>query len=203
MTLSRREIGRGRGASGAGWPGALALAGWGLVIGGGHELFLPGFCGPADYPSFDWWRLEWLLLLNPPLGLAMAWGVMLLAMMPPLLPAGEGRPAFLAGYLLVWLPAGVPLMLAGLVLHVVFGALAVAAALGLAFAWQVAPFRRACLARCRRQGGPAFGRGGAFGLSCFGTCWALMLVPLVAGPAHLPAMAAVALLLAVERRWPA
>ncbi|PWR21021.1 DUF2182 domain-containing protein [Zavarzinia compransoris] len=193
----------------------LSLAGWTLLVFGERGLFLPGLCGPGAgvLLDWDWQRLEWLLLLNPPGGLALSWSVMLLAMMPLLLAVPLGRPAagpgdvvpFVAGYLAVWLPAGVPLTVAALALHAAAGTWAVVPALVLALCWQGTPARRACLERCRCRPGAGAGAlrlGLATGAACLGTCWALMLAAMVAGPFHLPAMALFTLVLTVERLGP-
>jgi predicted metal-binding membrane protein len=76
-------------------------------------------------------------------------------------------------------------------------------------AWQVSPGKQWCLNGCHRR--PALaaffaaadrdaGRFGlAHGAACVGACWALKLLPLIAGAGHLVAMAAVTLLVFAER----
>ena len=46
----------------------------------------------------------------------------------------------------------------------------------------------------------ALSRGFIFGIRCLGACWALMLMAMMAGPAHLAAMALVSLVAFAERR---
>jgi predicted metal-binding membrane protein len=174
--------------------------------------------------------MEAALLLNPPAGLAWPWLTMLLAMMPPLL----ARPVahlwerslarrrlraialFAAGYVAVWMLAGIVLMMAAIALKTLVGAAflpAPAVAVAIALLWQATPVKQACLNRCHR-----LPRLSAFGLAadrdclryglvaafwCVGTCWALMLVPLVADQAHAAVMAVSAVVLLAERAAPA
>jgi predicted metal-binding membrane protein len=118
---------------------------------------------------------------------------------------------FCAGYAAVWMSAGV--VLAALALAARWAAPAplacVALVLAVALLWQASPAKQWCLNRChRRPALAAFGAtadrdavrfGLAHGAACVGTCWALMLLPLVAGAGHLAAMAAVTLFVLAER----
>jgi len=129
--------------------------------------------------------------------------------------------AFLAGYTVLWAALGVPgyvgwraLMdpiaqgrpwagrLAGVVL--------IAAAV-----WQITPVKFLCLGHCRspktcflRFGRSvarpvdAFYRGVAHGLYCLGSCWALMAVLVAVGTMNLGWMAALALLILLEKNAP-
>jgi predicted metal-binding membrane protein len=156
------------------------------------------------------------------------WLVMIGAMMLPMaamalrhvafrsLPQRRGRAmaGFLAGYVLVWLAAAPLYLLAGVAAHILGGGAVLpplAAALALAAAWQAAPARKRSLRLCHRivplpPSGWAAGRAClAFGIdhgrACLVACWALMLVPVVAG--HHPAlMLAVAAAGLAERRIP-
>ncbi|GAB2920175.1 hypothetical protein GCM10027093_68600 [Paraburkholderia jirisanensis] len=88
-----------------------------------------------------------------------------------------------------------------------FGTAAVTALV--ACIWQASPFKQRCLNGCHRHSPlSAFGLradldalrlGVAHGLSCIGTCWALMLLTLLLPDWHLSAMAAVAVLVFCER----
>jgi predicted metal-binding membrane protein len=211
------------------WLVALAAVGTGawtaLALDAG-ELTLPALCaaGAARAGSLaDTLRLA--LAFNPPARLAGEWALMIAAMMSPLMVAplrhlrarsfARRRPRamlmFVAGYAAVWMSAGV--VLAAIALVARTAAPAPLACLGLvaavAVAWQVSPGKQWCLNGCHRR--PALaaffaaadrdaGRFGlAHGAACVGACWALMLLPLIAGAGHLVAMAAVTLLVFAER----
>lgn len=162
----------------------------------------------------------------PSIGLA--WLLMVLAMMTPLLrmpilhiriSAFRDRrwrsiALFLFGYLAVWLAAGVLIKpLEWMVHHVAPGGWvpAVVAAL-LAVCWQVSPLKQRYLNRCHAQRAlPAFGReadlhawyfGLEHGAACLGSCWALMLFADSLPQWHISAMALVALLMVCERMDP-
>ncbi|RJF89819.1 DUF2182 domain-containing protein [Oleomonas cavernae] len=210
----------------------VSLMGWAALLGTGGWRTGQGFCGAAAgyFPAWDWQRLELLFLLNPPAQTAQAWLLMLLAMMPPLLarPVAHlwgGRPAgrrlraivvFALAYLAVWMVSGMALVAAAIALQALAGGswwLGPVVAGAIALLWQVAPAKQACLDRCHwRPALASFGLaadrdclryGLAIGVWCVGACWALMLVPLVVTGAHVPLMAAVSLLLLVEREAPA
>ena len=117
---------------------------------------------------------------------------------------------FAGGYALLWIAAGVALVLAArsidaaadspLVLPAVFVATAV---------WQCSPARQRCLNRCHAHSTlSAFGAsadldallfGLRHGLWCIGSCSLLMLLPMLLSRGHLVAMAIVTLWLAGER----
>jgi predicted metal-binding membrane protein len=191
-------------AATAAWPGAAALCG------GGAAWVGPGWAG-----------LRLALALDPPGAMATAWGVMFVAMMPPLVARPVAalwaqRPPrrrlaslalFAGAYAGAWLAVGVVLMAGALALAAFAHAagvppLLIAAAIALA--WQASPAKRTALRRCRRPppagGLGAWRHGLEIARGCIGACWALMLVPLVAaGSLERPLMAAVALALLVER----
>ena len=140
--------------------------------------------------------------------------------------AAAGRvaptPFFVTGYIAIWTSIGLPVYfawralvdpiaearpwagrLAGLVL--------VAAAV-----WQLTPLKAVCLRHCRspisfflRFGANVARPGGAFrmgvmhGLFCLGCCWALMAVLVALGTMNLAWMAALALLILIEKNAPA
>ncbi len=184
-----------------------AAAAWAVLIAGEARFGLAGLCGRAAASlgnGFGWdsTGLRLALAASPPLRLALPWALMVIAMMAPLLATMLGRAdrrvlPFAAAYAAVWLAAGLVLIPAAVLLSAAAGPAAVTVALAAALAWQVAPWRRRWLARCRC---PTVLGGLSTGLACLGTCWAAMLVPLVAGGGHLAAMAAVSLFLALERR---
>ncbi|MBA3287716.1 MAG: DUF2182 domain-containing protein [Acidimicrobiia bacterium] len=127
--------------------------------------------------------------------------------------------ALAGGYLMAWAVAGV----AAFGVAWVFGelaadrpglaravAVAAFAALGI---YQLTPLKFRCLSHCRSPlahllhyasfKGPLrdLRAGIEHGLYCLGCCWALMLVLLAFGVMNLPAMIAVAVIIAVEKVW--
>lgn len=198
----------------------------------GDTISIPAFCGEwiARAPWRDGASLDQWLMLNPPGPLALAWLGMLLAMMPPLLlqPAAylwqrslsrrrwRAIAIFATAYGAVWMLAGAAVLVAALALQAAAGGHIVALGIvgfALALLWQAAPARQRALNGCHHQPRlSAFGwradrdvlRYAATHASwCIAACWAWMLLPLLVGPAHLPAMLAVTCLLALERMRPA
>jgi predicted metal-binding membrane protein len=126
---------------------------------------------------------------------------------------------FVGGYLLVWtlFSGGATLLQAWLASAMWLGGDlrlqgdgARGAALMIAGGWQLTPWKHACLSRCRiplafalhrwRTGlTGAVGMGVDHGLSCLGCCWALMLVLFATGVMNVAAVAALAVLVVVER----
>lgn len=169
--------------------------------------------------------LEAAVLTADPARLAGEWAVMVVAMMFPTLVAPLGHLAgrsfrrrlwrsvalFLAGYLSVWLAAGV--LAAGLVLtgRAVLDGLGLPAVAGhvgcgAAALWQLSPAKRRALSRCRaRPALPASGRaadraalgfGLVYGGWCLRSCFALMVPPLLGGAGLLTTYVVMALILA-------
>ena len=165
------------------------------------------------------------------LAFLVAWAAMMTAMMSPAVApmvklygrAAAARrvaplPFFAAGYLVVWTSMGVPAYAAWQALMdpiaaarpwtgQLAGAVLIAAA-----AWQLTPFKAACLRHCRspisfflRFGGKvtrpagAVRMGAMHGVFCVGCCWALMAVLVAVGTMNLAWMAALALLIYVEK----
>ena len=178
---------------------------------------------------------------RPQLALVCAmWAAMMVGMMvpsaTPMVVAfadwtrGDGtrgsRPAavasFLGGYVLVWLgfsvlAATLQIGLERVALLTPMGALSTSAVGGtvlvLAGAFQVTPWKRACLGRCRTPVGfliaewrdgsrGAVVMGLRHGFYCLGCCWLLMAVLFVVGTMHLVWMAAVAGFVLVEKLAP-
>lgn len=211
----------------------VSLAGWWMVAGLDGQAPLAEMClsvVSAGQPGSGSGRL-WaapafdVVTASGVPAVLLSWLAMLMAMMAPLLaqPIAHLRrrslprrrlPAialFVAGYVAVWLAAGIALTALALALGT--GAPAFTIAVLLALAWQAAPFKQLCLNRCHRlprlsafgleADADALRYGVSHGMWCIGACWALMLLPLAAGSAHVAAMAAVTLLLLVERHRPA
>jgi predicted metal-binding membrane protein len=156
-------------------------------------------------------------------GLAIGWALMLTAMMAPLLiPAlrhvharslrNRRRRAVLlvtVAAAATWSVGSAALLGLAAALGSIAGRPDVALLLGLAvaLAWQASPLKQHCLNRhCARPPLAVFGAAAdrdvlRFGVThaawCLGSCWALMLVPLLA-PWHLPVMLIVSLWMWVE-----
>lgn len=150
------------------------------------------------------------------LALLAFWPLMLVAMMTPLLlpalrhvytrslPTRRWRAMTLlaAVYLGIWWAAGVLLQAVAAAMQAVLpGGTAIAFGLVIAVVWQLSPVKQRCLNRlCAHPPLAAFGRAAdlavlRFGcvhtLWCVGSCWVLMLLPLLAGGWHLIMMAMV------------
>lgn len=127
-------------------------------------------------------------------------------------------PVFIAGYLLVWAVPGLPVYwawdrLAGpLADGAPWAGRLAAGALLAAAAWQVGPVKALCLKHCRsplsfflrygdglRRPGTAFQLGVRHGGFCFGCCWLLMVVLVALGTMNLAWMAALAVVIFVEK----
>lgn len=216
MVFDPREFARVRG-------GLLALVGaaWLALL---AEPGAPLVCTVPEVALA--WPLLWAA--NPPALLLSGWGLMLLAMMPPLLAAPlyhvwlgslaqrrlRAWLVWLAGYGVVWLAAGAVLLGVKLALLGLAGPsypLAAAAAL-VALVWQLSPAKQIALNRChRRRPFAAFGfaadrdlfcQGLEHGAWCVASCWALMLFPLLLPQGHLVAMLAATVLTFCERLDP-
>ena len=203
---------------------ATSMTAWSAVALGGSDMALPVVCsaglGGAPPGSFD---LILGLALSAPVRLTSGWLLMVAAMMAPAIVAplrhvrdrsfarrrGRAMLLFGAGYVAVWCCAGVVLQAMALAAWWVAPAASVFVAVAVALVWQISPAKQWCLNRCHRRphlaafGAAADGDAVVFGLThgaaCVGACWALMLLPLLAGTAHVPAMVAVALFVWAER----
>ena len=164
------------------------------------------------------------------LTVVLAWQLMTLAMMgPSFLPAARYvamntlQPArtvaaFLVGYFLLWSGFLAAVAVGDATLHSVtghegwlaqHGTPLLAAVLLAAAAWQLTPFKRACLLSCRTgRVLPAKGHradlgavtfGVRHGLACVGSCGPMMLVMLTAGSGHLLWMVVLGALIWLEK----
>lgn len=169
--------------------------------------------------------LKMLLAMNPPSSMAAGWALMLVAMMSATLIAPIGhifersfksRRAwsvilFVTGYAAIWMTAGSALLAVKLGLSLLAPqSYLPAAVVGLiAFVWQCSPLKQRCLNRGHNHrelaafgiaaDRDAFHFGITHGLWCVGSCWALMLFPMLLAQGHLAAMAAVTFLMISER----
>jgi len=131
-------------------------------------------------------------------------------------------PFFVAGYIVVWTTLGVPAYVAWRALldpiaeaRPWAGRLA-GTVLVVAAVWQLTPLKSMCLQHCRspisfflRFGANvarpfgALRMGSTHGLFCVGCCWALMAVLVAMGTMNLAWMAALAVLILIEKNAPA
>lgn len=172
---------------------------------------------PASLPA--------LLAMSSPASLAAGWGLMLVAMMAPalILPIHHLRQQsfkrrraragvlFVAGYAAIWMAVGavlqVGILAAGLLAPNSY--LPAAGVALVAIIWQLSPVKQRCLNRCHAHGElAAFGVaadldairfGVSHGVWCVGSCWALMLAPMLLPQGHVAAMAVVTVLTFSER----
>lgn len=221
MTYDRRELARVRNPvlllSTAAWIWLLADPGGSMV----HAHCAATLSGNLPLREL----LPMLLAMNPPALLAAGWGVMLIAMMAPtlILPISHLRlqsfkrrraraiALFVAGYAAIWMAVG-GVLLAGMLAAGFFAPDSYLPAAGvalLAIVWQFSPVKQRCLNRCHAHTGlAAFGvaadldalrSGASHGIWCAGSCWALMLVPMLLPQGHVAGMAIVTVLTVSER----
>ncbi len=209
-------------------PGLLLLAIIGLAATAalGETVNVPGLCGTIGAEAVAAGTLISLRMV-PVETLALAWGLMVLAMMPPLLalpvahvrhatlPSRRGRAlaAFAAGYGAVWLTAGLVLLPLAIAARTgLSDAIAMPAAAGAALLWSASPAAQAARNRCHRllrigASGLSADRdclrqGLVTGLACCAACWPWMLVPTAVASGHVVAMALVTVLIFLERLCP-
>ena len=204
----------------------ISGASWTLLALDPNGTAMPMYCSAATLgamPSMS--SVAQVLALNPPWAFAAGWALMLAAMMVPLLIAPvrhirdrsfaarrlRAAMLFVAAYAAIWMMAGAVLLEIGLALRLVVpdAAVLVAAAAIVALVWQISPLKQRCLNRCHaRPAMAAFGPaadigalryGLTHGIWCVGSCWLLMLLPLLVPGWHVAAMAAIGLLLFAER----
>lgn len=211
------------------WPALLAVSVWGYAVSliGATGLISVEICGPRTWylpTGSDLWTVVGATLtLNSPVSLLIGWCVMIVAMMPLLLAAPivhvchssltrrrvRAVVAFCLGYAMVWLAMAVPLGLVALLASMAFGPAAFPIAVVGGLAWSASPLHRRLLNRAHRlpplslfglrADRDCFAFGIEHGLLCAATCWASMLVPLVAGEWHFAVMVVVGIVLLAER----
>jgi|SRR5271165_506042 len=176
---------------------------------------------PTPLPA----SVQMLLAMNPPASLAAGWVLMLIAMMAPVLipPVHHIRlrsfahrrsrsiVLFLAGYAGIWMALGGALLATALAVQLFAPqSYLLAAGVGvIALVWQFSPIKQRCLNRCHAHTEvAAFGAAADFdalrfgvthGIWCAGSCWALMLFPMLLPRGHVVAMATMAVLIFGER----
>ena len=200
----------------------MSTVAWILLLAGPGTL---QHCPVAPLGTVSW-RASFLMLVNmaPPASLATSWALMLVAMMSPALipPIGHvwlqsfqhrrirSIGLFVFGYSAIWLIVGALLLTVELAVAVFARQwyLWVAGALT-ALLWQLSPIKQHCLNRGRAHtplaafglaaDRDALGFGVRHGIWCVGSCWALMMFPMLLPSGHVVAMAAVAVLVFGER----
>lgn len=214
LTVARRDPAKALLlASGLGWAATALLLGGEQTSHAAAHLVHGRHSGAAVLPP-----------VQAPLHFTALWLAMVLAMAPPLMLREIGvvwrrslrrlrsvtMTAFVAGYLAIWMPAGI-------VLATVSGWLSASGAgaglaLLLVVAWHCSPAHQRCINACHRT--PvlrAFGAGAGwdglrYGLStgcyCAGACGLLMLPVLLIERQHLAAMAVASLVATLERHVP-
>lgn len=162
---------------------------------------------------------------SSPASLALGWALMLAAMMLPLLSApvrhvrarsfaqrrARAIMLFIIGYAMIWMATGLALLSLSVMMQLIplESSLLVALVALIALVWQFSPFKQCCLNHGHAH--PELAAFGAaadidalrFGFThavwCVGSCWTLMLLPLLVSHRHIAVMTAVALWLAAER----
>jgi len=200
--------------------GSIILLAWWLLARDSGGSMVSAFCSSETlWPLPLSARLDLALMLVSPAQLALDSALMIAAMMLPLIIAplrhvrdrsfarrrARATVLFAAGYVVVWMIAGVVLQLIAVAVRwaapaplLYFGLAGVTAIL-----WQVSPTKQWCMNRCHHRPNlaafgtaadrDAFDFGLANGASCAGSCWALMLATLLVGQGHILGMIAVAL----------
>jgi len=196
----------------------LATLAWTYLLSGGG---LPAMSGMAASPSFITILLMWWVMMVAMMIPAAAPTILLYARVHRHSNGLDSAPptaAFLAGYLACWL--GFASVAAGLQSWLISPtSMAVAsrdAAAGIiveAGAYQLSPFKDACLGRCRAPGQflsrhyrpgqlGGFKLGVLHGAYCVGCCWLLMALLFVGGVMNLVWVAGLTLLVAAEKLLP-
>jgi len=207
----------------------MSAVAWILLLGEPAGISILAHC-PATSSGATPVRasIPMLLAMNPPASVAAGWGLMLIAMMLPVLiaPIGHVRARsftyrrarsvafFATGYAAIWMALGGVLVAIELAAKVQApqSYLPAAGAALLALIWQLSPIKQRCLNRCHAHTElAAFGAAADFGalrfglthgIWCGGSCWALMLFPMLLPQGHVAAMALGAVLIFSERVEP-
>ena len=180
----------------------------------------------AHRPAVDAGAMPTMFLaMNPPAFLVMGWVVMLAAMMFPTLIAPichislrsfthrrvRSVALFISAYISVWMVACCAQLAIALVITTFAPRpyLRLASAIVLTLVWQVSPLKQRCLNGCHTETElAAFGAaadfaalriGVVYAMWCVGSCWALMLLPMLVSRGHLFVMAVATVLIVSER----
>lgn len=223
MTYEPREFGRVRNVMLL----ASAIA-WALLLFDSGGKAMAVHCSMAAGAMPPGTSLRMFLAMNAPVPLAMGLALMLVAMMSLVLIAPichirlrsfrsrrtRSVALFVSAYATVWMALGFALLMFGLVASWIVpqSYLPAAAVAIVAPIWQISPIKQRCLNACNAHAQlSAFGAAAdysaiRFGLThaiwCAGSCWALMLFPMLLSRGHLPAMAVTTFLISAERLEP-
>jgi predicted metal-binding membrane protein len=206
--------------------GLICLGAWALLARDDSSLMLPALCSASSLQAMPLSvSFELALAFDFPAQIASGWVLMVLAMMPPLVIASlrhvrdrsfarrreRATILFVTGCSVVWMTAGVVLQIAAFTARSVVPVpvLSFGIAVAVALLWQVSPAKQWSINRChRRPHLAAFGAaadrdvfifGLMQGVSCLGSCWALMLPMLVMSQGHMLGMLPVTLFAFGER----
>jgi predicted metal-binding membrane protein len=218
VRATERSVSQAGGAMWAFVLGCAALA-WAIAIAAVPSMGSgTGAVGLAPIPFLALWVAMMVAMMFPSVApVAILW-TRTMARTPRVARAARTT-EFLAGYLLAWTAYGVfafvALLAAGRLAEAAPRAATwvgagIFAAVGV---FQLTPLKQACLGRCRtpigfvlrfaEYQGPARDlRAGVFhGLECVACCWALMAAIVALGAMDLPAMAALASVVLLEKAW--
>jgi predicted metal-binding membrane protein len=196
----------------------VSAAAWIALAFAPHGLTVTTYC---SLPVFSPLKLKLLLVTNPLASLGVGWGLMVAAMMLPLLVdplrhahahtfAGRWlRTAllFLLGYAAVWTLAAVPVVLLAMALRL--ATIPFGLTIAIVLLWECSPIKQRYLNRCHFR--PALADFGyradiaalRFGLShgswCVRSCFVLMVLPMLANAEQMTAMIVVALWVLAQR----
>jgi predicted metal-binding membrane protein len=203
----------------------LSAIAWILLLLEPRGMPLIVHCLSAEFGTAPPESFQIILATNPPASLVMGWAVMLVAMMSPILIApichirlrsftyrrARSVTLFVSAYAALWTALGCVLLAIELA-TMLFAPKSYLPFVGIAIitlVWQVSPLKQRCLNRCHAHAElAAFGVaadvdalrfGMTHGIWCAGSCWALMLFPMVLPRGQVLAMAAVAVLIFGER----
>jgi predicted metal-binding membrane protein len=193
---------------------ALAAVCWIVAIdrmggmGTGHGAMAMGMStganGARALGSFDFFLPTWIVMMA-----AMMLPAALGAISPLARRGALSTALYTGGYLAVWGAAGIAAFF-GLraIAWQRADSIAVAAVLAFAAVYQLTPFKRACLERCRSHGRGdgeprALLEGARYGLGCVGCCAPVMLALLALGAMSITWMVVAAVAILAERLLPA
>lgn len=168
---------------------------------------------------------QMLVAMSELASLAAGWALMLVAMMSPVLilplrhihlrsfthRRTRSTMLFVTAYAAIWMALGGVLLAINLAVRLLApqSYLPTAGGVLIAFVWQLSPIKQRCLNRCHAHTElAAFGAaadldalrfGTIHGIWCIGSCWALMLFPMLLPRGHVVAMATVTIMIFSER----
>jgi predicted metal-binding membrane protein len=198
---------------------ALAATAWVVTIALARSMGNgPGTMGLALLPFLGVWMLMMAAMMFPSVApVAVLWTRLITGAS-----AGWARAArmslFIGGYLLAWAACGAAAFAALVGTGRLLDASPTAAkwlgaGIFAAGIYQVTPWKDSCLSRCRSpvgalmyyvgfQGGSRDVRVGLHhGAACVGCCWGLMVLLIAVGVMNVPAMAALAAVIFIEKIW--